>query len=297
MSNKGNEGQMRKILYIAVPIVVLLIILRFVLFFFKSDGFSGIALIIPLFAAGLIISALVTSLCFAAWVYQDCRIRNDDAILWSVIVFVSTPFIGLLVYFLRRREIRESCPSCGHLVSLEASYCEKCGNQINHKEVHHMNKRTHHLKFIIAGIIGIVVMFTCLIGFIASAVAKENINTSAASDKRVWNTGVISMNYETKLKGVWKLEFKKASDGYVKQAEMKIGDTADTLYADIYCGTVPEGAALTLWMVQGDLAKSVDVTGLSKPLEYPLDEFNSGKIDIRLEISGVENVTSEIYIK
>ena len=78
---------------------------------------------------------------------------------------------------------------------------------------------------------------------------------------------------------------------------MKITD-ADTqvLCADISCGVVPEGATLILWLVQGDVAKSIDVTNCSEPLEYPLNEFENGKIHIRLQINGVKNTISEIYI-
>ncbi len=79
---------------------------------------------------------------------------------------------------------------------------------------------------------------------------------------------------------------------------MKIEDAdTQTLYADISCGTVPEGATLVLWLVQGDTAQSVDVTNLSEPLEYALNEFENGKIRIRLQINGVENTVSEIYIQ
>ena len=50
-------------------------------------------------------------------------------------------------------------------------------------------------------------------------------------------------------------------------------------------------------LVQADVTKFVDVTNLSEPLKYPLDEFENGKIYVRLQINGVENTVSEIYIK
>lgn len=69
------------------------------------------------------------------------------------------------------------------------------------------------------------------------------------------------------------------------------------LHAHISCGTVPAGATLVLWLVQGDVVKSIDVTDLSEPLEYPLNEFENGKVHVRLQINGVENTVSEIYIQ
>ena len=68
-------------------------------------------------------------------------------------------------------------------------------------------------------------------------------------------------------------------------------------HADISCGTVPDGASLILWLVQGDVSKSFDVTNLSEPLEYSLSEFENGKIHVRLQINDVEDTISEIYVK
>ncbi|MCX4315640.1 MAG: zinc ribbon domain-containing protein, partial [Lachnospiraceae bacterium] len=231
-------------------------------------------------------------------VYQDCKRRGDDPVLWAMIVFVATPFIGLLIYFLRRSEIKTICPACGQRISIKANYCEECGTHIKKEENSVMVKQgTHHLELIIVSIVSMVLMFGCLTGFIISAAAGNGINTNVASNDRVWNLGTIRMNYNTYVDGVWKLDFRSASEGFVKEQNMKITD-ADTqvLCADISCGVVPEGATLILWLVQGDVAKSIDVTNCSEPLEYPLNEFENGKIHIRLQINGVKNTISEIYI-
>ena len=73
----------------------------------------------------------------------------------------------------------------------------------------------HHLKFIVAGIISMVLMLVCLTGFIVSAATGNGVNTDVTSNDRVWNLGTISMNYDTYLNGVWKLDFRSASDGFV----------------------------------------------------------------------------------
>lgn len=298
MSNERKSQQIKKLLYIGIPIILIFIVLRFVIYYFKSDGFSGLSIMLPLFVVGIMIFALIMSGCFVAWVYKDCKKRGDDGVLWAIIILIVSPFIGLLLYFLKRPEVKQSCLSCGHRISLKANYCEKCGNYIENKEIIIMENRTHHLNYIVTGIICMMLMFTCLVGFIVSMVAGVNTNTSIASDKKLWNTGVISMSYGTYWDGIWKLNFKSASDGYVKEETMKISDTAnEMLYADIHCDTIPDGATLTLWLVQGDVSKSIDVTNLSAPLEYSMNEFNNGKIRVRLQINGVENVKSEIYIK
>ena len=76
-------------------------------------GISVIALLIPGLLLCFILSASCTSAFFAAWVYQDCKRRGEDPVLWAVVVFAVTPFIGLLIYFLRRSEIKMICPACG----------------------------------------------------------------------------------------------------------------------------------------------------------------------------------------
>ncbi len=286
-------------IFTGIFIILLFLFLRFALFFLKSDGFSGLSMLLPALLLCTVVFALCTSASFAAWVYQDCKKRGDDPLLWALIVFAASPFIGLLLYFLRRSETKEPCPACGHKISLKANFCEECGTPVK-KEDHNVmvKQETHHLKLIAAGVVSMALMLISLTGFIVNAAAGNGINTNIASDDRIWNMGTISMNYSAYTDGVWTLDFRKASDGFVKEKDMTITDTdTQMLHADISCGTVPDGATLVLWLVQGDTAKSVDITGLSEPLEYPLHEFENGKVHVRLQINGVENTVSKIYIE
>jgi len=286
--------------YIGIPVLLSAIVFRFVLFYFRSDGFSGMSMIFPLLAIGILIFALITSGFFAAWVYQDCKKRNDDGILWAVIIFITTPLIGLLIYFLCRCEMKQSCDACGHLVSLRAKFCEECGSKIERREeMKDMEmKRTHHINYIVMGTISMTLMITCLACFVMSALSGKGINSDITSDDRIWNIGGISMNYQTMTDGVWTLDFRSASDGFIKQEDMMINNAGtDVLHAEISCDTVPDNSRLTLYLVQGDLVKSFDVTSLSEPLEYSLHEFENGEIHVRLLIEGVEDVISQIYIR
>lgn len=285
--------------YIGIPVVILVIVLRFALFYFKSNGFSGIAVIFPLLAIGTLIFALLMSSFFSAWVYQDCKKRNDDGILWAIITFITTPFIGLLIYFLRRSEVKQSCAICGHLVSLRAKYCEECGSKIELKEEIDMQiKQTHHISYIVMGTLSMILMILCLTSFIISVVSGKGINSDITSNDQIWNMGVIIMNYQTLKDGVWTLDFKNASDGFIAQEDLTIHNArTDILYADISCGTVPDNSNITLYLVQDDIVKSFQVSSFSEPLEYSLHEFENGKIHIRLLIEGVEDTISKIYIK
>ena len=150
-------------------------------------------------------------------------------------------------------------------------------------------KRTHHMSYIVMGTIGMILMVTCLTSFIVNAASGKGINSDLTSNDRIWNTGVINMNYRTIKDGVWTLDFKSASDGVIAQEDM--------IYADISCDTVPYNSALTLYLVQGDTVRTFDVTSLSEPLEYALDEFENGEIHVRLLIEGVEDTISKIHIE
>ena len=97
----NNTKKNRLPLYIGIPVILLLIFLRFGLYFLKSDGFSGLSVLLPILLLLFILFALCTAAFFAAWVYQDCKKRGDDPVLWAIVVFIATPFIGLLIYFLR----------------------------------------------------------------------------------------------------------------------------------------------------------------------------------------------------
>ncbi len=286
--------------YLGILAVILLVSLRFGLYFLKIGGFSGLSVWLPVLLLGCIVFAFGTSAFFGAWVYRDCKMRSDDPFLWAAVVFIATPFVGLLIYFLRRPEVKRACPACSHRISLKAKYCEKCGTQVENKEDDDMvlRQNTRDLRFLFAGTISMVLMLLCLFGFMASVFTGDGVNTDVTSNERVWNLGVINMNSSSYNGGIWKLDFQSASNGFIKEQNMTVEDAnSQVLYADISCQTVPEGATLVLWLVQGDVAESVDVTNLSKPLEYPLGAFQNGKVCVRLQINGVEDTVSEIYVR
>ncbi len=143
---------------------ILLVFARFGLYFWKIGGFSGLSILLPVLLFCAIVSGICTSAFYGAWVYRDCEKRGDDPLLWAAVVLAATPFIGLLIYFLRRPEIKKTCPACGWRIPLRANYCEKCGSQVENKEDNDMivRQRTNNLRFIAAGTISMALMLICL---------------------------------------------------------------------------------------------------------------------------------------
>lgn len=298
-SHTKSSPNSKLLFLIGIPMVLLLIALRFVIYYFKTNGFSGISNALPVLFIGFILFALLSAGFFAAWVYKDCQKRQEDGLLWALLIFIVTPLLGLLLYFLRRSEIKMPCPACGHLISKNANYCEACGSHTAPKEGQIIMEKQHtlYITYIIAGMISLALMLTCLTGFVLTAATAGNVNTSVSSADKIWNFGSIRMGHNTYWDGVWRLSFQSASDGFVSEEELQIPDAAASLlYADISCANVPEGASLTLWLVQGEVSRSIDVTALTEPLEYPLHGFENGPLYVRLQINGVKDVTSEIFI-
>ena len=278
---------------------IALLALQAALLWAVSDGWSGIRASLPLLGAGALLSALACAALFAAWVRADCRRRGEDEVLWPLVVVLTTPLIGLLVYLLRRAEVRRPCPACGHKVGLRAKYCEECGAHIEQQEELSMTpSAVHHGKLLIAGCVSFALLVACLGAGIASVAAGTSVNTDVTSPEQVWNLGVIQMDRSTVLGGVWRLEFARASEGFVAGEKLALSDPpAQQLHAQIACGSAPEGTSLVLWLVQGDVVQSVDVTHLEEELVLPLDAFQAGEIWVRLQINGVQNCASEIYIR
>lgn len=84
--------------------------------------FGGILLIIPLAVLALNIALLV-------WVARDAKARGmDNAVLWMVLVML-TSVIGLLIYILSRPQgILGQCPSCRNQRLQVSAKCPHCGN-------------------------------------------------------------------------------------------------------------------------------------------------------------------------
>ncbi len=94
-----NKNIGKILVYIGIPIVLLMIALRFVLYYFKSDGFNGMSLMFPLLIMGVFIFALFMSGFFAAWVYQDCRKEMMTVFFGQSLLFSLRRLLGCLFIF------------------------------------------------------------------------------------------------------------------------------------------------------------------------------------------------------
>ncbi|HVT57201.1 MAG TPA: zinc ribbon domain-containing protein [Thermoanaerobaculia bacterium] len=76
------------------------------------------------FAAGALIAAAILGL---GYIYGDARRRGMPAVLWLLVVFMVPNLIGLLLYFLLRKPLLESCAHCGLGIAAGQLFCSHCG--------------------------------------------------------------------------------------------------------------------------------------------------------------------------
>ena len=77
----------------------------------------------------VILAALLLTAGVCIWVYQDAKERGERAWLWVLIILISSPLLGGLVYLIARREERRPCRFCGWMLERDSHYCSHCGKQ------------------------------------------------------------------------------------------------------------------------------------------------------------------------
>jgi flagellar basal body-associated protein FliL len=84
---------------------------------------------------GIILIVFIVWIAVGIWVYKDAKQRNENAILWFVIVVVAG-LLGILLWFVFRPPIggrkttpHRICPNCGREIPFDANLCSYCGKK------------------------------------------------------------------------------------------------------------------------------------------------------------------------
>lgn len=242
---------------------------------------------IALLVSGLMF-AVALVVCVALWIYRDAKSRGLNAWLWTIIAVLTSPFVGWLLYMLAaRQEERRSCTACGAPVSLNARFCERCGSR--QPPFLRRPSAIRARRYVLTGAACLILMIGCFVSFVVAAVRQDVLPDMVGG----WNTGVITMSYETTWDNVWTLRFRSASDGFQKQRTLRLEEPGQCLQADISC---EEGELLLHVRQEGQADVTVDVSHLTEPLSLPLEGFKTGKLTVILEIHGARNVRSAITV-
>ncbi len=73
---------------------------------------------------------MAATILLTGYIYADAKRRGMNAVLWTVLVFLTPKPIGFIAYFLLRTPMLAPCPQCSAPVGKDFTYCPKCGYAI-----------------------------------------------------------------------------------------------------------------------------------------------------------------------
>ena len=158
----------------------------------------------------VILAALLLTAGVCIWVYQDAKERGERAWLWVLIILISSPLLGGLVYLIARREERRPCRFCGWMLERDSHYCSHCGKQFpfcepgsGYKEdlmLEHPKQKKRNRRYLALTAASAVMMVLSLVGMIFFAVHSSGWEPE-------WNSGWVMMNLESNSGGSWRSTF------------------------------------------------------------------------------------------
>lgn len=286
------ENKSEKYFLIGCGAIILVIIgIASIFMFLGQIGNAGIPLGIVALIVAAVIFAFLFKACLSFWVYKDAITRGENGIMWGLVVFFVSSILVLIIYLIARKEKSVPCTNCYKQIPCKAAYCEYCGEK-QQPENRIITRTMGGVKYLVSSIVSVVLMFVCMI----SAVVVILINDDLV-DTTAWNSGYVMMSMDTTWNNEWTWKFSSASDGYHKQVRLKKNKEGQSLVGKITCGDADEEDTLVLYISQGDIERSMDVTHQKGEINYNLDEFENGKINVRPEVHGVEDVSSKLTIE
>ena len=149
--------------------------------------------------------ALVARILIAYWIYKDAQERNDEPLIWVLIIFFLSAVLGLVLYLVAaRKSKRIKCTSCGFIQAAGIPYCGSCGKQMPHISDAVTKRSTANLWPLIAAAV------LTLLSLILSIILSIYIFKSAL-DGEIENffpySNIAIMQTQTNFNNLWKAKF------------------------------------------------------------------------------------------
>ena len=106
-----------------------------------------------------------------------------------------------------------------------------------------------------------------------------------------FRSGTVIMRIESGGLKSWSLSFDRASDGFVNTHTLRM-DEGEDLRADVTCGA----GELVLTVRQNRKEETVSFGPDSSPIVIPLDDFDKGRLKLKLVSYGAEDVRSKFEL-
>lgn len=80
-------------------------------------------------------SEILSRIFIGIWTYKDAKSKNNNYILWTILVIFIPYYLGLIAYFLFGRKVNKIiCRNCNEYTDSDKQYCSNCGEKLEHKD-------------------------------------------------------------------------------------------------------------------------------------------------------------------
>ncbi|UTC62610.1 PLDc N-terminal domain-containing protein [Treponema sp. OMZ 787] len=152
------------------------------------------------------IFALAARILIAYWVYKDAQERNDEALVWVLIVFFLSAVLGLILYLVAARKSRRiKCSSCGFTQAAGIPYCGSCGKQMPPiSEAVNKRNKANLWPLITAGILTLLSLIFSII--LSIYIFKSAVNGEI--ENFFPNSDIALMQSQTNFNNLYRASFK-----------------------------------------------------------------------------------------
>jgi predicted RNA-binding Zn-ribbon protein involved in translation (DUF1610 family) len=116
--------------YLITVAIASVVIWTIMVYHGPPEKLGPIAAVVFPIAAAIALFIFFLMIGIGMFVYQDSKTSGMEPVLWVIVAVLVPYFIGLIAYLLIRHPVQVTCPSCGHRVSSDASFCPRCGKEL-----------------------------------------------------------------------------------------------------------------------------------------------------------------------
>ncbi len=246
----------------------------------------------------VIAAALMLTAAICIWVYQDAKERGERAWMWVLILLLSSPIVGGIIYLIVRKEERIPCRFCGWMLERGSFYCNRCGKAnpfcdpgSGYREDLPVQQEEGQRKRNRRGLIWVVVSSLLLVfSLIGTIVLAVNGTGDLFADSSGW----VMMNLESSWDNVWKFQYSKASENYRTSSSLKVEQPHQQVLAVSL--TFEQGETMRMKVSQGEHEMEIELESREQTQYFPLSQFEPGKIQVSVWGNGAQGVKAQVTV-
>lgn len=251
-------------------------------------------MVLLLFLGGFLLFLILSLVFLGIWVYKDATIYGmDKKMLWVALAVLFNPPLGLIVYLVVRKEQKKTCSQCFQSIKKSARYCDACGAEADLETSFTPAQPKKHRNLLIASGLAFVLMIGTVTTFTVLAVVNEDFQATIENtfDGVSMNFGSVTRR-NTQSGNTWTLDIIRLGSGSFQR---RFNHTTETshLLIDMAIG---EGDVVLI-IEQGNITEEIELNAIQFPFELSLENFDPGRITVRLRGRDVRNMRGEISLR